>query len=57
MLPTLVACIVGFVYIQWGYQANMVCVELFIIEVIMLVLMVYEKLKLKSYALKHHQYL
>ena len=35
----------------------MVCVELFIIEVIMLVLMVYEKLKLKSYALKHHQYL
>ena len=35
----------------------MICVEMFIIELVLLGLMIYEKIKLKSYALKQQKYL
>lgn len=52
MIPIIVASIIGFVYIEFGYQAQMTCAEMFIIEFVLLGLMIYEKIKMKKYALK-----
>ncbi|CDW75779.1 UNKNOWN [Stylonychia lemnae] len=57
MLPILVACIIGLVFVEFGYQVQMTCIEMFIIEVALLAMMIYEKIKLKKYALKQNQYL
>lgn len=52
MLPLLVSCITGMVFIDYGYQVEMTCIELFIIEIALLIMMIYEKIKLRKYALK-----
>ena len=56
MLPVFVANIIGLVFVDYGYQVEMTCIELTIIEIVMLGLMIYEKIKLKKYAMKQHQY-
>lgn len=56
MLPLIVANIIGLVFIEFGYQVQMCCIELTIIELVLLALMIYEKIRLKKYAMKQHQY-
>lgn len=56
MLPILVANIVGLVFIDFGYQVQMCCIELTIIELVMLALMIYENIKLKKKLIKQQQY-
>jgi len=41
-LPLYIACIVGIIYVNWGYQLLITCIELLIIEIIMLILMTLE---------------
>ena len=48
MMPLLVANIIGLVFIDFGYQVQMSCIELTIIEIVLLALMIYEKIKLKK---------
>ena len=42
------ACIFGIIYIDWGYQALIECIEFLIIEVIMLCLYVTEYFQMRS---------
>ena len=47
VLPLLVANIFGLVFIEWGYQITMTCLEMTIIEVVLLGLIIYEKIMLR----------
>ena len=50
-LPVLVASIFGLLHIQWGYQLQMFCLEMGLIESIILVLMSIELYKIRKHIL------
>lgn len=47
MLPLIVADICGIVFIEYGYQLTMTCIEMTIIELTLLILIIFEKIQLK----------
>lgn len=51
-LPLLIANVVGLVFIKWGYQITMTCLEMMIIEIVLLALVIYEKILLRKSVLK-----
>jgi hypothetical protein len=48
-LPILVACIFGLIHIQFGYQLQMFCLEMTIIETVILVIMSIELYKIRKH--------
>jgi len=48
MLLCLVACFFGVYYVSWGYQLCVECLELIIIEIVMLILSVVEYCQMRS---------
>jgi hypothetical protein len=56
MLPLLVANVCGLVFIDFGYQLSINCIEMTVIELLLFALMIYEKIKLKKHILREDQY-
>ncbi len=56
VLPLLVANICGLIFIEFGYQLQMNCIEMSIIEVILVALQIYEKMKLKEKVIQEVTY-
>jgi ABC-type sugar transport system permease subunit len=52
MLPLLVGNIIGLVFIEYGYQVFINCLEMTIIEVVILALSIYEYILLKKHLIK-----
>jgi hypothetical protein len=46
-LPLLVGNIIGLVFIEWGYQITMTCLEMMILEIVIFGLIIYEKITVK----------
>ena len=44
MVPLLVGCLCGIIFMDFGYQFTMTCIEITIIEVLLLVLIITEKI-------------
>jgi hypothetical protein len=55
-LVVLVACLFGLYYIRWGYQLMVECLELLLIELLMLALSLVEYLQLKGVVFKQQHY-
>ena len=55
-LPILVAAFFGIVYIKIGYQLQMFCVEMVVIEVSMFIIMSIELLKIRKHMVKKKEY-
>lgn len=55
-LPLLVACILGCIYVDWGYQLLMTCMEMLIIEILIIALMIAEFFKLSKSVLETNKY-
>jgi hypothetical protein len=51
MVPTIIASIFGIVYVRYGYQLHMFCLEMVFIETVLLVLMSVEMYKVRKYFL------
>lgn len=51
MVPTIIAGIFGIVYVRYGYQLQMFCIEMVIIEFVLLILMSIEMYKVRKYFL------
>ena len=45
VLPLLVGNICCYIFVEYGYQVTINCIEMTILEILMLALMIYEKLK------------
>ena len=43
-LPLIVASIIGLIYVRWGYQLYITCIEMLLIEVLLIVLQIVEYL-------------
>jgi hypothetical protein len=56
VLPLLVANICGLIFIEFGYQLFINCIEMTIIEVLLLALMIYEKIKLRAKLMREVTY-
>ena len=55
-LPILVASIFGMVYIQFGYQLHMFCLEMILIEVTIIIMMSVELYKIRKHMKKQRQF-
>jgi hypothetical protein len=56
VVPLLVANICGLIFIEFGYQLFINCIEMTIIEVLLIALMIYEKIKLRAKLLRDITY-
>lgn len=56
VVPLLVANICGLIFIEFGYQLSINCIEMTVIEVLLLALMIYEKIKLRAKLLREVTY-
>ena len=56
MLPIIISNICGLVFIEYGYQFTMTCIELTIIELVILALMIFEKFRLRHLVEKESSY-
>jgi hypothetical protein len=41
-LPIIVSCIIGLIYVRWGYQLYITCIEMLVIEVVLVILQIIE---------------
>jgi hypothetical protein len=48
-LPILVASIFGLIYVRFGYQLQMFCIEMIIVEVVLIILMSIELYKIRNH--------
>jgi hypothetical protein len=48
VVPLLVGNICGLIFIEFGYQLSINCIEMTVIELLLLLLMIYEKIKLRA---------
>jgi ABC-type sugar transport system permease subunit len=42
MLPVIVSSIIGLIYVRWGYQLYITCIEMLVLEVALVVLQIIE---------------
>lgn len=56
MVPLLIANICGLIFLDYGYQLGINCIELTFIEIGLLAMMICEKLQLKKHVIKDSTY-